>query len=253
VRIPVIIGAVATSAALFGVSPGWAQGEVSTLIGIPSPVITSGAPPYMDVWTGLGVTENFTGGYVGGVYALNRNLWADGFVVRGEAQLGVYDATSITTDDVWTHGASLLLGYRARIGQGLLTGYVGANYETHENDDRFAGVRGTEVGFRGLLEYYTQFTPYVDFFGMASYSTAYDTAFLFSRVGFKVVENVWVGPEAAYFRNDAPYREQRVGGFVRFDQTFTGGGIALAAGYLNPLSDPDDGWYATLNLNWSFR
>jgi hypothetical protein len=253
VRYPVAV-ATLISAALLGASPSWGQGETSNVVIAPTtPVVTAATPPWMDAWLGFGATDTFRGVGVGGVAALNRNLWVDGFVVRGEAQLGQYDATSVTTDDVWTHGASLMLGYRAKVGQGFVTGYVGANYETHENDDRSAAIRGTEVGFRALLEYYTQLTPYVDFYGMASYSTAFDTAFLFGRVGFKVVDNVWVGPEALYFRDDAPYREQRVGAFVRFDQTFTGGGISLSGGFLNPLSTPDDGWYASLGLSWSLR
>ncbi|HET7681520.1 MAG TPA: cellulose biosynthesis protein BcsS [Xanthobacteraceae bacterium] len=253
-RIPIIVSAIVTSAALFGASPGWAQGETSTLIAPPSPVITSGTPPWMEAWLGFGITGDFRGASAGAVVPFSGNSWTDGFRVRGEALVGQYSATSLTSDDVFVHGASLMLGYRATVGRGAVTGYIGANYETHENDDRFATIRGTEVGVKGLLDYYVQITPYVDFYGMASYSTAYDTAVLFTRVGFKVVDTVWVGPETSYFQNEVPYREQRIGAFVRFDQIFAGTGMSLAGGWLNPLSSTsDDGWYASLNFNFQFR
>jgi hypothetical protein len=263
VRIAVIVTAVATSAALFGASPGWAQGEVTpgpAIIATHAPMITPGAPPYMEAWLGFSATKSYKGAFTGATVALNptRNVWTDGFVVRGEAQVGQYDSGrfiggAFTDDEVLTHGASVMLGYRAAVGGGLLTGYVGANYETHDNDNRAAIVRGTETGFRALVDYYTLLTPYVDFFGMASYSTAFDTAFLFSRVGFKVVDGVWVGPELVYFENESPYREQRVGGFVRFERIFTGGGMSLSAGYANPLHSRPDGWYASLTLDFQFR
>jgi hypothetical protein len=257
VRIPVIVSAVAASAALFGPSAAWAQNPTTTIIQTPSPVPVAGIAPYLEGWTGVSATRTFFGGYIGGVYALNpeRNVWSNGFVIRGEAQVGRYETDSVTAPDdhVLTHGGSLLLGYRALIGAGMLTGYVGANYETHNNDDPFAVIRGTEVGFRALLEYYTRLTPVVDFYGQASYSTAFQTGFLFSRVGFNIVDQVWAGPEASYFRNE-DNREARLGAFVRFDQTFTGGGITVSGGWTNPLSSTTaDGWYANVNFDFQLR
>jgi hypothetical protein len=254
VRIPFAVGAIATSAALFGASPGFAQGEVPfPFIAPQSTYMAGGAPPSMEAWLSVGATRDFVGANVGGVVAFNGNVWSDGFVVRGEGQVGREDATSPRTDDFWSHGASLLFGYRARVGDGLLTGYIGANYEAHDNDDRFAQIRGTEVGFRALGEYYTRFTPFVDFYGTASYSTAFDTFFAFGRVGFKVVDTVWVGPELTYFQNEDSSQD-RLGGFVRFEQTFTGGGITFAGGWVNSLDrGTSDGWYANVNLNFQFR
>src|SRR5688572_12463273 len=60
--------------------------------GIPSPSSTA-ATPWMEAWTGFGFTNNFHGGYFGAVRALNptNNVYADGFVVRGEGFVGHYN------------------------------------------------------------------------------------------------------------------------------------------------------------------
>jgi hypothetical protein len=260
VRIPISLTAVVIAAAFLGVSPSWAQGNTSgaTIIATPVPVPahpSPGTPPYMEAWAGLGATHSFFGGWVGGVAALSphRNVWETGFVIRGEAAIGQYDAGT-NIDDVLFHGASLMLGYRQVIGDGLLTGYVGANYETHDSDDRFATIRGTEAGVRALVEYYTRIMPSWDFYGQASYSTAFDTTFLFARSGVQLANTIWAGPETAYFQNESDYRENRLGGFVRFEQGFFGNGITLSGGWVNALRSRDeDGWYATLSIDFQFR
>lgn len=261
-RSAVAIAGAALSAAFLGVSPSWAQGSTTgsgTLIATPSPAPPSpGVPPYMEAWAGLGVTHSFYGGWVGGVVALSehRNVWETGFVLRGEATLGWYDANTNTPNvgDVLYNNGSLMFGYRQKIGNGLLTGYIGVSYETHDNDDRFAAIRGTEGGVRGLVEYYTQIMPTWDFYGQASHSTAFETTFLFARSGVKLADRIWAGPEAAFFRNADDYRENRLGGFVRFEQAFFGNGITLSGGWVNALRrEDDDGWYATVNLDFQFR
>ena len=138
-RIPFVFAAV-ISASLFGASPGWAQGSSttsSTIFPTPAPIITSGAAPFMEAWLGFGVTQSYYGTWVGGVVALNpqHNVWESGFVLRGEANVGRYDVDNNPfQDNVLTHGASWMFGYRQKVGDGLLTGYIGANYEDHDND-----------------------------------------------------------------------------------------------------------------------
>jgi Cellulose biosynthesis protein BcsS len=253
------ISAVAISAALLGGSPIWAQGSGQTILSTPGPVpvVTSGAPPYMEAWLGFGLTQSYYGTWVGGVVALNpqRNVWESGFVLRGEATIGRYDVENNPfQDSVLMHGASWMFGYRQRIGEGTLTGYIGANYENHDNDSKFDRVRGLEVGFRALVEYYTRITPSWDIYAQASHSTAFDTTFLFARSGFQLSSTIWAGPETAYFRNVSDYSENRLGAFVRFENGFFGNGITLSGGWVNALrGEDDDGWYAALNIDFQFR
>ena len=255
-RIPGI-AAVAISAALMGASPSWAQSSGPVLFpGASQTIERSGAPPYLEGWWGIGASNTYFGGWVGAVVALNanRNVWDSGFVLRGEASVGQYDHTAINASDVWTHGASWMFGYRQKIGDGSLTGYIGANYETHQNNDPFASIRGTEFGWKGLIEYSTLITPNMSLYGSGSYSTAFETLVLFGRVGFQVMPTIWIGPEASYFRNEAPYKEARYGGFIRFDEALWGSSLTLSGGWLNPLkSTDDDGWYAALNIGFALR
>jgi hypothetical protein len=255
VRSRIVFGAIALSLLLVGTSQSSAQ-ERGPVVASPAPTYVPGTNPYAEVWTGFGGTRTFFGGYVGGNVALNptHSVWDTGFLLRGEGQVGQYRHTDVDTDDVLTHGATVMLGYRVRMSDSLLTGYVGANYETHDNDDRHAVLRGTEVGFKALIEYYTRINPGVDFYGQASYSTAFDTAFAFSRIGFNVVRQSWTGPEFSFYRNgESEYRETRLGWFVRFDDLFPGVGVSVAGGIVNDLSTPDkflpnNPWYASASL-----
>lgn len=255
-RIPLIFSAIATCAVVAGTSPSFAQQPGPIFFFTPAPSFVPGAAPWMEAWAGIGATKTYFGGFVGANVALNpqRNVWADGFLVRGEASVGQYDATSPLTDDVLMHNAALMLGYRARVGNGLLTGYVGAAYETHDNDDNTVRLRGTEVGFKALVEYYTRFTPVIDFYGQASYASPFEAAFLFARVGFNVVAKTWVGPELSYFRNEAPYKENRLGAFIRFDEVWSGGGgLTFSGGWLHPVGTTSDSWYANASVYFPFR
>ena len=120
-RAPKLITALAVSTALLGVSPASAQSEGRGLFltGGAAPVVTSGAPPYMEAWLGLGATHSFFGGWVGGVVALNpqQNVWESGFVLRGEGILGRYDVDDFNGHGV-VSGASLMLGYRQKLTEG---------------------------------------------------------------------------------------------------------------------------------------
>ena len=260
-RILVGVTAIAISAAFVGVSPTWAQGNATssgtTLFGIPAPIPPSpGVPPYMEAWAGAGATHTFFGGWVGGVLALSqhRNVWETGPVLRYEAAIGKYDVDTRNIDDVLFNSGALMFGWRQKIGDGLLSGYIGVNYESHDNDDRFADIRGVEGGVRALVEYYTRILPTWDFYGQASHSTAFETTFLFARSGVQLADTIWAGPETAFFRNESDYRENRLGGFIRFERALYGNGITFSGGWVNALrSEDEDGWYATVSLDFQFR
>ena len=208
----------------------------------------------MEAWLGFGATQSYYGTWVGGVVALNpqHNVWDSGFVLRGEATIGRYTVDDNPfQDSVLTHGASWMFGYRQKVGDGLLTGYIGANYENHDNDLKTEQIRGLEVGFRALVEYYTRITPTWDFYGQGSYSTAFDVAFLFARSGFQLSETVWLGPEARLLPERVRLCRKPPGRILRFEQVFFGSGVTLSGGWVNALRKQDeDGWYAALNIDF---
>lgn len=238
----------------------------------------SGESPWMEGWAGFGFANNFYGGWLGANFALNksRNVWADGFLVRGEAILGHYDYSTNNvpggTANVTLADGGLLLGYRKVVGSTMLTGYVGGNFENHDNPDPLASVRGTEVGVKVLGEIYSKLTPVQDFYGQASFSTAFDTWYILARPGFLVSSlsgsEIWVGPEGHLFGNgegavsgsctnsgslsSCRYEEGRIGAFLHIvtpNRPWLGDWI-FSAGYRSPLlqGGGPDGYYAQLSL-----
>ena len=245
------------------------------------PTVELGAllQPWMEGWAGFGFTNNFYGGWLGAVAALNetRNVWSDGFVLRGEGILGHYDysTTNLSSGraNVTFGGGALMLGYRKILGSTMLTGYVGANFEDHDNPDPAADVRGTEWGVKVLGEVYSRLAPSQDFYGQAFFSSAFDTWYALARPGFLVAPNLWIGPEGSLFGNghgtfggsctsnstglgSCRYSEGRIGAFVHLvipNQPVLGDWI-ISGGYRAPLvSNSSDGYYVQIGLNMQFR
>lgn len=261
----------------------------------PSPV--PGAAPWMEGWVGGGSTNNFYGGWLGVVAALNatHNVWADGWVVRGEGWGGHYDYTnpfapvgSVGGPNVSVNafGGSFYVGYRLNVSSvGMLTGYVGVDVQDHNNPDPFAQITGTAVGVKFLGEVYNRLTPTMDFYGMASFSSAFNTWMAMARPGFRVPGvsgfELWIGPEGQLLGNgygasftgscnsggglgSCRYEEGRLGGFAHIvipNQPLFGDWI-IAGGYRAPFlcSNPNQatapspcgstGYYANLTLNF---
>ena len=240
---------------------GWAAAlaVVSSLAGTaPTAAQTSSAPPFVGVapipapgdvfsaWLGYARTRDFSGGFGGFVYALNqRNLNAEGFILRGELYGGVYDPSV----DTW--GWALMFGYRVGLAGGFLTGYAGAAFETHNNTPIGATIAGSQGGAKFAIEYLIPERGSFEFYSVATYSTVFETYFAFVRPSFRVAPPFRLGPEVMFFGNSA-YRDVKVGGFVGFkiDQILQRGEIVLSGGYLHPLvSGSPDGYYVNVTLS----
>jgi hypothetical protein len=230
--------------------------------GINPSSVRPGVNPWMEAWSGFAFQNNFYGGYVGANVALNpkRDIWDEGFVLRFEGVAGHYDyASSIVPSgevNVLTHGATMMFGYRKKVGEGLLTAYLGANYEHHNTPDPTAQIRGTEVGAKTLVEYYAAYGPgkNYDFYGQAAYSSAFDTWWVYVAPGYQISPKIWIGPEAQVGGNRA-YEEARVGGWARFETPYPMlSNVTLAVGYRDPItSGVATGYYARINMNYVFR
>ena len=225
----------------------------------PQPTVYhDGLPPaWLEAWTGLTFSNSFVGGYAGAVRALNQSnsLETDGFVLRWEGLVGQYSINTHTDSDVDLHGASMMFGYRATLGTGIATAYIGPDYQSHNTPDRNAEVRGLEAGLKGLVEYYTPLGPNVFFYGQGWYSSAFDTYFAFGQVGYRIFDRIWIGPETSLFGNEAPYRENRIGAFIKFDVPWAPlSQISVSGGYRNALtSGSADGYYVNVYLGYGFH
>ena len=222
--------------------------------GITTPQVAV-TPPYLDTWAGTGFANHFWGVYTGAVWAQNetKNLWIDGTLLRFDFAGGAYsyNSTAFPNTRVPTYAFDFLFGYRKKIGEGLLTGYIGPVYEEQDNPDPAASIRGGTGGVRGILEYSATIASNYQVYSQASYSTPFKTYYALGRVGFRPMASVWIGPEAQIFGIAGPYRESRVGGYLTFETAL--GEITFNGGYAHPLTVGPDGYYAGIYLGHSFR
>jgi hypothetical protein len=265
---------------------------------VPGYAYPGSGPGWLEGWAGGGVSNNWQGGWAGFNYAFNHNVWSDGILLRGEGGGGHYNYTQpnppIAGLDNVTYGqGAVLLGYR-KIIPGFLgvsttfDGFVGAEVQDHRNNDPFADVKGTQWGAKFVGDMYTRFSQYQDFFGMATFSFAFDTWLLIARPGFLLTSpgstEVWIGPEMQVFGaghgwlqnlsgcnsrlpptgtpstgtlGSCKYDEGRIGGFVHLvipNQPLWGDWL-LSGGYRKPLlgGSTGDGYYVQLGLNFRLQ
>ena len=222
-----------------------AQQSSSGVPAVQPPIPIGTSPVY--AWSGLNVNNDYIGGFVGGIYALNGNLNSEGYLFRVEGSGGNYGSNTVTLPNtrIETYNGSVMLGYKKSIGEGWLSTYIGGAFETHNNPDVPAPntLQGTKGGARGLIEYWGPLNPKWDVYGSFSYATPFSVTNAYGRLVYKLSDRVTIGPETGYFGNDA-YRDWRAGAFISFKTSF--GEIAFSGGYREPLTPGPNGYYANV-------
>lgn len=240
-------------------SPQTAQTSATVSAPTPAPQ-PSAVPPTGNLWGGTVFSNHFFGGYVGALWALNetRNTWIDGPLLRFDGIAGryTYNTTAFPNTRVPTYLADMMLGYRWKIGEGLLSGYVGPVWEENDNPDPSAAVRGGKGGVRGIVDYSATFSNAYQVYAQGAYSSPFQTYFAMARVGLRPFAKVWVGPETQFFSIRGPYREARLGGYLTVETGF--GEITFNGGYAHPVStsagsSSADGYYAGIYLGYSLH
>lgn len=193
------------------------------------------------VFSGYDMVKDANYSYQGVIVALNRDIGADGFVLRvyGSNTGYEYDTTNalgapITVDgDAWQ--ADAMIGYKISRGHWWAAAFVGVDWQSHDltPDDLTARVRGTEVGVKVAVDFATlrnQGPVYAA--ASANYSTAFDSYWARGRLGGNL-GHLTVGPEAIRLGNEA-FDATRIGGFVMFDLPLsrtTSIEVTLSGGY----------------------
>jgi len=238
---------------------GMAKSACCTDDTVYSRIIFSGGEVARDSWEG----------YTGTIFALNRDLSKDGFLVRMMGSYGEYSYDSATPPgsfDGRDWQGDVMLGYqwvRDRVDIGL---YAGVDYINHKIKpfDPTNPVSGNETGFKfaGDIETKTWELNLPYYFGLeGSYSTAFDTYYLLGRVGLNR-NNVIFGVEG-WLLGDETGDAQRLGGFVMWERNLRPDLLAevtVAGGYQFVDNAGDlcgsffgsEGAYATLNVAFKF-
>jgi hypothetical protein len=204
------------------------------------------------------MNRTFAGAYGGVVGAVNGNVYSDGVLLRLDGLGGDYKYSSpaFPNIEVGIANGDAMVGYRKKVGDGFVTGYVGVAFESHDNPDPAAALRGTEVGGKVLGEYSTPITRYLDFYGFAYYATPFQSYQAYAHLGFKVAPKVTIGPEVGETGNKV-YREDKIGGFVGFELPF--GRFIVSSGYYQPHTSSSSGLgtqpgaYLNLFLGFDFH
>ena len=185
---------------------------------------TGGQSPWINPFIGFSTAPHSTQGDIGAVYSIDNNLNQNGWLVRGEFFIGGYDYNHVSSSrvkqDVSYQGGSAMAGYHWHFqNQSLLSLYGGLEVQNNDNSDATAFVRGSSVGPKLQAEFETPFLNNKFYsYSMASYTTAWDSYSMMTKVGYRIEPMVSVGPELAVLGDDR-VGNARMGGFVGFNVT----------------------------------
>jgi hypothetical protein len=225
------------------------------------------------IFTGGEVARDSREGYLGTVFALNRDLSREGILVRLMGTYGAYEykdfCVGCPPDPDRFNGRAwqgdVMVGYqwvRERFDAAL---YVGIDTVHHHisPDDPSNPVQGHETGFKVALDLEShRHNGQQHYFAMeGAYSTAFDTYFLLVRVGMSRNDNI-IGIEG-WLLGDETGNAQRLGAFFSRNLNLRNDLLAeltVSGGYQWVDEDGRDcgsffgseGAYATLNLSSFF-
>lgn len=223
---------------------------------VKAPVLAAQGAPWLDIFGGVAVDRSGWFADAGFVAAFSKDLTKSGWLLRARGGGGhySYNVAPGVAQGVDYQVGELMVGYQAFINQTRISLYLGANVENHNNPDPLATITGTKWGVKGQGEIFTSLSPNMYALLMGSYSTAFNSYFAMGKLGYKVTNNVSIGPEVAALGNDR-FDAVRAGAFVGFDVTKSTM-VILSGGYSwderrNALND-NSGGYGTLHVRSLF-
>lgn len=222
---------------------------------IPAPIAIP-APSEQNDRSGFGfsagadVSEGSHAFFVGGVHALNGDLSADGFLIRGGFTAGEYEEGSLAgISDVSFESVSVLVGYQRAVGPARVAFLVGPDF-AHNGAGASPEVRGDSWGVRAVAEFYTPISPSLDVVGWGSYSTFENQYFVQGRILYRPSNRFRIGPEVSLLGGDT-WQQYRLGARAVVPLSF--GEVGLGAGHAwQDRTNDNEGLYASLILSIGF-
>jgi len=169
------------------------------------------------VFAGISSGSKSTFTYLGGVRAMNGDLFRQGALMRGMISYGKYDydTTAVAGNKVnaKASGIELGVGYQWVNPGNRFSIYGGIDYQDHalSPNDPINEVNGSKTGAAIQAEFETLGSPWHGSV-IGKYSGAYDTIWARGRVGYSFGA-VTIGPEAIHGANKE-YKENRYGLFL---------------------------------------
>ena len=177
--------------------------------------------------------------YSEAIAAVNGDMAKDGFLLRTYGSLAAFQyatkAVAGTIDgELWQ--LDVMPGYQLVRGSATFGGYVGFDYQEARlsPNDPTNQVNGTATGVKveGHF-YYSDDKQPIEASVIGEYSTAFDTYYAELRVGARLIDKLFVGPDASV-DGDTGYDAQRLGGYAKYSFELTKGvplDVTLIAGH----------------------
>jgi hypothetical protein len=195
------------------------------------------------------------------VAPLGGNIEESGIRLRAFEGYGIYKVPLDGGQSGYVRGSvtdgSLLLGYdfaRDNYSLGLFAGLDVQNNWLAASDPQDA-AQGTQLGAKGVAELWWTPTPQTLVFGLAEYSTAFQTYFTQAKLGYDVLsgkapgKEIFIGPEFIAL-GDERFAQQRVGIHVTAIH-MRSLNIEISGGYVHD-DTLGSGAYSIVELNTKF-
>lgn len=223
------------------------------LAGVPA----SAKAENVGIWTGVDFGPDSYFAYLGGVAGIMGQdiSTQSGFLARIAGGYGQYDYNTVAVVGGNVDGdvaqGDLMIGYRSVFPSGNLSVFVGGEYQNHDQSPRDLGnsVDGSEGGVKGLAELSLNLVSQLDFNGIGSYSTAFDSYWSLATLGWNFGP-VTIGPEVRFLGNEE-FDQIRYGGQAgNIDLGFAN--VSIYGGYASTRGRGDDGAYGGIGFGKRF-
>jgi hypothetical protein len=203
--------------------------------------------PSAEMWSGAQATANSWYAYSGLIYAVDGDVFADGWRLKATTGGGNYsydgrlplqspDSPGVRFQGTVVTG-EVSGGYQQRLGPMIARAFLGASYVDHQisPDDVFNQVSGTAVGAVASADLWLDIDARAWVSAGGSYDTAFSTYAAYLSAGYRVLPELSLGVEAGAFGNGT-VDAGKVGALLRWDTGY--GEMTAAAGLSGDYADP---------------
>jgi hypothetical protein len=179
-------------------------------------------PQAYEVNAGFDAVPQSLAWYSEAIVALNHNIAKDGFLLRTYGSLAAYQYANPLPTGGTINGRPWQLdrmpGYQIVRGASTLGGFVGLDYQESSlhPEDPTNPLRGTATGVKVEGHYFfSDEKQPLDAMLVGEYSTAFATYYAELRIGGRICDKLFIGPDASV-DGDTGYDAQRLGGYAKY-------------------------------------